>query len=137
MTLSSEQITPRKIKVMLIDDSAILLREVLPFLTEHSTIDLVGSIYKTTKAVEQVRVLKPDVVLLDVTIRGLLELPLIPQLHAVRPALAVIVLDEIELFSVKRAALAHGAADFVTKPCASTRLLPAILRVAHIPQIDA
>lgn len=135
--LSTQQVTPRKIRVMLVDDSAILLREAIPFLGQHPNIELVGAVSLAAQAVTLVEILMPDVVLLDVTTRGLNGLPVIPQLHAVNPDLAIIVLDEVDIYSVKRAAFAHGAAAFITKQSAKTGLLPAILALTQPDDLNA
>lgn len=135
--LFTEKITPRKIKIMLVDDSAILLREAVPFLLQHPNLELVGTVYHTATAVAQAQTLKPDVVLLDVTIRGMHALYVIPQLRAVNPSLGVIVLDEIEVEAVKRAAVAGGAAAFVPKQKVETHLLPAIFAITESNPLDA
>ena len=122
---------------MLVDDSAILLREAVPFLFRHPNVKLVGTVCHTAEAVTQAQIHMPDVVLLDVTIRGLQALQVIPQMHAVNPVLVVIVLDEIELDSLKHAAIAHGAAAFVTKQSIKTHLLPAILAIGESTPLDA
>ena len=112
---------------MLVDDSAILLSEAVPFLNRHPGLEIVGTVSKAANAVTHAQMLMPDVVLLDITVPGMQGLPLIPQLHVINPALRVIVLDEIDIDSVKHTALTQGAAAFIAKQNAKRQLLPAIL----------
>lgn len=126
--LATEQITPRKIRVMLVDDSQILLSEAVWFLSDHPALEVIKSVYRATHALAQAKLYAPDVVLLDITTSGLQALCMIHELHTVYPTLPVIVLDEIEVETVKRAALREGAASFVTKPIVKTQLFDAILR---------
>lgn len=135
--LSTNQITPRKIKVMLVDDSTILLRDAVPFLYEHPSINVVGSVYITKNAVAQAQLHNPDVVLVDITTGGVGGMVVIRELHAACPTVHIIVLDEIEHEPVKHAAIRSGAAAFVGKMTVKTDLVPAILALADSPAINA
>lgn len=135
--LATEPVLFRKIRVMLVDDSMILLREAIAFLQEHPAVEIVGSVYKSTDAVKGVQEILPDVVLVDVTVHGVYGLPLIRQLHAAAPELPVIVLDQVLFEGVRRDAFEQGAAAFVPKVSAKTHLLSAILSVAPPDALNA
>lgn len=134
--LTIDPLTSRKIRVMLVDDSSILLREATSFLGGSPGVEIVGSVHKTADAAAGALTFMPDVVLLDVTVQGIRGLPVISQLHAVDPNLPVIVLDEIPFDAVERGARARGAA-FVAKVSAKTQLLSTILALVHSDKINA
>lgn len=117
---------PEKIRVMLVDDTRILLWDAISFLQQNPEIEIVGPICDTKNAVVQAQSCTPDVVLLDVSLKGANGLDTIADLHAFCPTVSVIVLDLLTMESVRRAAAAIGAAAVVIKPFAKTRLLPAI-----------
>lgn len=126
-----------KIRVMLVDDSMILLDDTVAFLQEYPEIELVGTICSTKNAVAQADLCAPDIVLLDVTTSGMGGLAIIAELHAFKPALPVIVLDMISMESVQRAARAIGAAICITKVMATTSLVPAIRALCQSDKFNA
>lgn len=114
-----------KIRVMLIDDTGILLWDTLSFLQDIPEIEIVGEVCQAKDALAQAQLCAPDIVLLDATIHGADHAGIIPELHAFDPALPVIMLDMIASASVQGAASAVGAA-VVLKPVARMNLLPTI-----------
>lgn len=120
--------TPRgTIRVMLVNESKILLREVVDFLFHQPDVELVGSVYVIANVLDHVQRLAPDVVLLDITLQGAQALPIIDTLHDFRPTLPIIVLDEISEESVVRSLRSKAATSFIVKTDVTMRLIPAIL----------
>lgn len=120
-----------RIRVMLIDDSLILLGDAVAFLQGYPEVEVVGKACSAKNALAQVELCAPNLVLLDVTCQGASGLGIIAELHAFDPALPVIVVDMVGVESVQRAARAVGASAYITKTTATTCLLPAILAVFH------
>jgi DNA-binding response OmpR family regulator len=85
-------------------------------------------------AVEQVAEFDPHIVLLDLTMAGMGGLEALRQIKAVAPRTRVIMVTALDDLDTARAALAHGAADYLTKPF-PLRYLDAVLAI-HLP-VDA
>lgn len=107
----------RPVRVLIVDDSA-LMRKLLGDLLRSSTaIELVGSARDGMEALELVEQLRPDVVTLDVEMPGLSGLDVLPALLKTHPVPVVMVsaLTQ-EGAEVTLTALELGAVDFLAKP---------------------
>lgn len=121
---------PHKIRVMLVDDRTIFLPRVSTFLMQDPEVEVVGVVRGGEGASAQAELLGAQVVILGLTTSGLPELKVIARMHETSPKVGVIVLTLRDLAPYREAALAAGAADFVSRAHAGTDLLPAIRRVA-------
>ena len=75
--------------------------------------------------------LEPDVALIDLSMPDLPGLELIPLLRAALPKIGIIALTLMDTEDYRKAALAAGADDFVSKDTMNIDLLPAIQKVIH------
>jgi DNA-binding NtrC family response regulator len=82
-------------------------------------------------AVERVAEFDPHIVLLDLTMAGMGGLAALREIKTVAPRTCVIMVTGLHDLDAARGALAHGAADYVTKPF-PLRYLDAVLAV-HLP----
>lgn len=107
----------KKIKVLVVDDSAFMRTAIERMLTADSSIELIGSAANGREAVEKVVRLHPDVVTMDI------EMPIMDGLHALKeimrlcptPVLMVSSLTK-EGAKITLDALELGAIDYVPKP---------------------
>lgn len=107
----------KRIKVLIVDDSAFMRTAIERMLQEDSTIEIIGSAANGKEAVGKVARLRPDVVTMDV------EMPIMDGLHALKeimrlcptPVLMVSSLTH-EGAKVTLDALELGAVDYVPKP---------------------
>lgn len=107
----------KKIKVLIVDDSAFMRTALERMLNEDSGIEIIGSAANGKEAVSKVVRLRPDVVTMDV------EMPIMDGLHALKeimrlcptPVLMVSSLTH-EGAKVTLDALELGAVDYVPKP---------------------
>ncbi len=116
---------------MLVDDSTVFLRAATFFLAQHREVEVVGTLCRGDQAVAQARLLKPQIVLLDLSLPGLPGLQVIAQLRDAMPEIKVIVLTLLDIEAFRQGVLAAGAAAFVSKVNARTDLLSAIRAVAQ------
>ncbi|MBE0581197.1 chemotaxis response regulator protein-glutamate methylesterase [Devosia sp.] len=107
------------IKVLVVDDSA-LIREVLSrMLTRDADIDVVGTAIDPNDAREKIKQLNPDVVTLDIEMPGMNGLQFLERLMRLRPTPVVMVSTLTKKgASETLLALELGAVDFVAKPSA-------------------
>jgi two-component system chemotaxis response regulator CheB len=116
----------KKIKVLIIDDSA-LVRELLTrMLSKCSEIDVVGSTVDPIFAIKKMKELKPDVITLDLEMPRMDGLTFLRKLMAVIPTPVIIISSRAERGSdAALKALELGAVDVVLKP--STALQTALV----------
>ncbi|MCP8882691.1 chemotaxis response regulator protein-glutamate methylesterase [Devosia sp. XJ19-1] len=107
------------IKVLVVDDSA-LIREVLGrMLTRDGDIDVVGTAIDPIDAREKIKTLNPDVVTLDIEMPNMNGLQFLERLMRLRPTPVVMVSTLTKKgASETLLALELGAVDFVAKPSA-------------------
>lgn len=105
------------IKVLVVDDSA-LIREVLGrMLTRDGDIDVVGTAVDPIDAREKIKTLNPDVVTLDIEMPNMNGLAFLEKLMRLRPTPVVMVSTLTKKgASETLLALELGAVDFVAKP---------------------
>nr|WP_109442271.1 chemotaxis response regulator protein-glutamate methylesterase [Devosia elaeis] len=107
------------IRVLVVDDSA-LIREVLGrMLTRDGDIDVVGTAVDPIEAREKIKALDPDVVTLDIEMPNMNGLAFLEKLMRLRPTPVVMVSTLTKKgASETLLALELGAVDFVAKPSA-------------------
>ncbi len=121
----------RKIKVMLVDDHALMRAGLRALLVGEPDIDVVGEVATGEEAAARVARLRPHVVLMDLSMPGCGGLEATRRIVALNPEVKVLVLtvhaEEEHLMGVLEA----GASGYVTKGSAETDLLNAIRTVAQ------
>lgn len=138
------------IRVLLVDDSALIRRLISTALQEAEDIEIIGKARDGVEAVELVDQLEPDVVTLDIEMPRLDGLGALAQIRAKRPRLPVIMFSTLteKGATATLEALSRGASDYVTKPSntgsiaeglASVReqLVPRIRALAGVRRITA
>lgn len=106
-----------RIKVLIVDDSAFMRKVLSDILSDTSRIEVVGTAKNGQDALEQIRVLQPDIVTLDV------EMPVMDGITALKHIVDEFKIPVVMLSSLTQAgadltikALEIGAVDFITKP---------------------
>ncbi|WP_457554572.1 protein-glutamate methylesterase/protein-glutamine glutaminase [Candidatus Pyrohabitans sp.] len=102
------------IKVLLVDDSALMRRILLDILSEAEDIEVVGTAESGEEAVEKVVKLSPDVAVLDILMPGMGGLAALREIMRRRPT-PVVVFSSYDMPEVTLEALEIGAVDFVSK----------------------
>jgi two-component system chemotaxis response regulator CheY len=113
-----------KAKILLVDDSAMARRTVRQML-EAAGYDVVEAEDGLT-ALERYFLEKPDLVLLDLVMRGMRGLDVLEKLHELDPKVRAIVVSADIQDSSRDLAVAGGARDFLNKPVDRASLLSAV-----------
>ncbi len=100
-------------------------------LAAQGSFDVVGEAANGLEAIEKARTLKPDLVLLDLSMPGVGGLDALVRIHAELPWVKVVVLTMHDDPGYVRHALAAGAVGYVLKTAADEELLKAIRVVAE------
>jgi len=112
------------IRVLLVDDSQEFLKAVSRFLAVDPEIDLVGVALAGQDALVLVTGLRPDLVLMDLTMPQMNGLEATRQIKAMPGAPIVIILTGYDTPEYRSAAAAAGADGFVYKPELFKKLPP-------------
>lgn len=106
-----------KIKVLIVDDSALVRQMLSEMLSSDKGIEVVGTASDPLMAREKIKQLNPDVLTLDVEMPKMDGVTFLSNLMRLRPMPVVMVSSLTEQGAdVTLEALALGAIDFVTKP---------------------
>lgn len=123
-------IAEAKIRVMIADDHAIVRAGASRLIKSEPDMEVVGEADDGNKVLAMARELKPDVLVLDISMPGISGIELVPELRRAVPTM------QITLFSMHRRevllqqALEQGARGYVLKASAVEDLLSAI-RAVH------
>ncbi|KAF3997848.1 response regulator [Glaciimonas immobilis] len=120
----------KKIKVLLVDDHAVVRNGVRLMLSGATDIVVTGEAETAEQASRLVRKQEFDVALLDIALAGHSGLDLLKRLRVERPSLAVLILSMYseEVYAVR--ALKLGAAGYLTKSNFATTMIEAIRKAA-------
>lgn len=107
----------KKIKVLIVDDSAFIRQIFESILSEDPEIDVVGTAIDPYDAREKIKILNPDVITLDIEMPKMDGIAFLEKIMALRPMPVVMVstLTQKGADSTIRA-LELGAVDYVSKP---------------------
>jgi two-component system chemotaxis response regulator CheB len=107
----------KKIRVLVVDDSA-LMRKLIPQMLEaDASIEVVGTAMDGNFCLKKIEDLKPDVVTLDVEMPGMNGIDTLKEIMRRQPIPVIVVSSHsTEGASVTMKALGWGAFDFVAKP---------------------
>lgn len=114
------------IRVLLADDHAVLRSGLRLLLTSQNEYDMVGEASNGIETLSLAEQLKPDLILLDLSMPLLGGLDALPTLRKLVPAAKILILTMHDDTQYLRQALKHGASGYVLKKAADTELLSAI-----------
>jgi DNA-binding NarL/FixJ family response regulator len=104
-----------KIKVFIADDSLIIREHLVTMLDELAGIEIVGQAGAVTEAIRAIRILQPDVVILDIRMPGGSGIDVLQTIKQDEPALVVIVLTNYPYPAYRQKCLQAGADFFLDK----------------------
>jgi two-component system chemotaxis response regulator CheB len=109
--------SPRKIKVLIIDDSALVRRLLTELLSSDRSIEVLGAASDAYIAREKIKALNPDVLTLDVEMPKMDGVTFLRNLMRLRPMPVIMVSSLTENgAAITLDALAAGAVDYLPKP---------------------
>jgi len=118
-----------KIRVYLVDDQAMIRAAFKSFLSQRDAFEVVGSNGDPRKALAEMQTLRPDVVILDISMPGLSGLDLLPMIRKSLPRTKVVMLTHHEGESFVEQALQGGAEGYLSKDSDPAELALAIIAV--------
>jgi two-component system, NarL family, response regulator NreC len=118
------------IKVVLVDDHAVVRSGLRLLLEAQADIEVVGEAGTAKDAIFRARALKPDVILLDVVLPGESGIEVLPKLLQESPETKVLFLSMQDDPSYVREAFAAGASGYVLKEAADEEVVSAVREIA-------
>jgi DNA-binding NarL/FixJ family response regulator len=127
---------PRRapIRILLVDDHAMVRRGMRDFLALHDDLEVVGEAADGAAAVEQAALLAPDIVVMDLLMPGVDGIEATARIRAANPAIEVIALTSFVEEARVVAAIEAGASGFLLKDADADELAAAI-RAAAIGEV--
>jgi two-component system response regulator NreC len=118
------------LRIALADDHAVVRAGIRLLLEAVEGWAVVAECGDADAAVRAVRDVRPDVLVLDLTMPGRSSLDTLRELRTLHPATRVVILTMTADHAVAREALARGAAAYVLKEAADSELIEAVRRAA-------
>lgn len=110
------------IKVMIVDDSAVMREVMQQLLAPHKDIEVIGAAMDPLLALQKMKAVWPDVILLDVEMPRMDGITFLRQIMATRPTPVVICSTLTEKgAAITLQALSAGAVEVITKPTMGLR----------------
>jgi DNA-binding NarL/FixJ family response regulator len=122
--------TPSRVRVLIVDDDALMRAGLRGVLASDEGIELVGEADDGRQAAYRTRLLKPDVVLMDVRMPDLDGISATREVLAAFPEVKVVILTTFEQDDYIFGALNAGASGFLLKRTRPEELIAAIHTIA-------
>ena len=114
--------------ILICDDAAFMRMMIKDILTKNGY-DVVGEAENGAKGVEKYAELKPDLVLMDITMPEMDGIAALKAIKGSDPGACVIMCSAMGQQAMVIEAIQNGARDFIVKPFAADRILEAVRKV--------
>ena len=118
-----------KIRIMLVDDHAVVRSGLGAFLSVNPDLELVGEAENGEQAVARANILKPDVILMDLMMPVMDGVAAIAIIKKQNPAIQIIALTSFQEDELVQNALKNGAIGYLMKNVSARELAAAIRAV--------
>lgn len=120
------------IRLLVVDDHAVVRQGLVTMLSREPGLTVIGEANNGQTALDMAQNLRPDAVLMDVSMPGMDGIETTSRLTAAHPDVKVIGLSMHEDDSVANAMHNAGAATYLCKGCCTDALVQAIRNVVHV-----
>jgi DNA-binding NarL/FixJ family response regulator len=118
-----------KRQVLIVDDHPIFRNGISQLINHESDLHVCGEICSAAEALSVVEALKPDIVVLDLSIQGTNGIELMKSIRALHPNLPALMVSMHDESIYAERALRAGARGYVMKAAPSEKVIEAIRRV--------
>lgn len=121
----------RRTRVVIVDDHPMVAQGIQSVLEDHEGLEVVGTLGTGRAVIEQLDVLDPDVILMDLNMPGMGGLTATELVLEKRPGTRVLILSMHDSPEYISSALSHGAMGYVLKDVPTDEIAKAIEAVMH------
>jgi two-component system response regulator DevR len=114
-------------QVLIVDDSEQIRQRLVTLLAESAQIRIVGQAGNSLEALEAMRRLKPDTVILDIRLPGTSGIELLKQIKAKYPEMKVIMLTNFDYALYRQQCQQLGADHFLNKTLEFEKIVDTIM----------
>ena len=118
-----------KIKILMVDDHALMRDGIGALLGLHDDIEIVGEASEGKEAIKKARELAPDVIIMDIAMPGMDGLEATRRIRKENPKMKVLVLTQYDTREYILSAIKAGAAGYIPKRALGSELVAAIRTV--------
>jgi DNA-binding NarL/FixJ family response regulator len=119
-----------EIKIMVVDDHAVLRDGIRALLGLHDDVDIIGEASDGNEAIDKMEELVPDVVIMELALPGMDGIEAIRRIRKKNPRVKVLILTQYNDREYVLSSIKAGADGYLPKIAASSELLSAI-RAVH------
>ncbi len=119
-----------KIKILIVDDHALVRAGVFSLLKENDNMEIIGEAENGEEAIEKVIKLKPDVALIDISMPGISGIEATKEIKRQRPETQILILTMHENEEYIYNALINGADGLLHKNTTKEEITLAITKIA-------
>ena len=119
--------------VLIVDDAAFMRMTIRKMLEAHGH-SVKGEAENGVEAVKKFIELKPDVVLLDITMPEMNGVEALKRIKELEPKARVIICSAMGQQAMVAQAIQYGAKDFIVKPFEEDRLIASVEKIMSRPQ---
>ena len=119
----------KKIKIYIVDDHPLVRAGLTLLISGQSDIEICGETDNAADALRQVDATQPDLVVIDISIKGGSGLDLVKQIHARTPQIKMLVSSMHDEILFAERALRAGAMGYVNKEEAAHEIVHAIRKI--------
>ncbi|MEZ0537777.1 response regulator [Caldicellulosiruptoraceae bacterium PP1] len=115
-------------RILIVDDAA-FMRMMLKDIMQKNGFEVVGEAENGLKAVELYKDLKPDLVMMDITMPEMDGIQAVKEIKKIDPQAKIIMCSAMGQQAMVIESIQAGARDFIVKPFQADRIIEAIKKV--------
>jgi two-component system chemotaxis response regulator CheY len=112
-------------KVLVVDDAA-FMRLSLKVILAKGGFEVIGEAGNGEEAIEKYKILKPDIVTLDITMPGMSGVEVIKEIKKIDKNAKIIMISAMGQERLIRESIINGARDFIVKPFKEDHIIKAL-----------
>lgn len=117
------------ITVLIVDDAAFMRLAIRNVLSKNG-FQVMDDAKNGQEAVEKYKILKPDIVTMDITMPDMTGIDALKEIRAFDPAAKIVMISAMGQESMVKDAIISGAKSFIVKPFKEEHIVQTLLKIA-------